>query len=466
MNNSEIESIGDNLSLLGMLILVSITLILLFGFGIAASISPAILIAAALLLLLTWNFNALVVLFLGFFFVEYYIYGLCLTELLGSYFLFSFLLMYRIKNEKLNLSLVGAYCVFLVSIMPSYFNIGIQHLWLWFWSIRYFSFMTILITFPIAFSDLHRLKSGINLFIIFAVINGISVIFWAMASGGREFGFSGVMYCDLVGIGITLALVRFLFVHKNRSFFISATILLSMASLFTQTRNSWIAICLTIIFVLILFVVFSGELGNKRSNALQWIISASAIFVFVAGVIYFFSPETFTRIENKPIQQSDDIVFVVGQSSLNTRAIIWHTAFNAFLAHPFIGIGNFNFQFVSEDYYSLSSALYGAFVKGLNPHLVIMELLSETGIIGTLGYFYFMVHVWKKIIGILKNSAIKETLYSSVSISAAVFYATISMLMTDAWLWGQLQMLLACIVAGIIIVENEQIARQALYNEF
>ncbi len=465
MNNPKLQSIGDNKFLLAALVLVATPLIALAGLGMETNSSLVIISAGALLLFLTGNFNFLVSVFIGLMFIEYYFFGLCLTELLGLYFLISFLLMYRIKDEKLNLNLVCAYGVFLLMIIPSYYNIGL-HPVPWFWSIRYISVITILITFPIAFCNLNRLKSGINLFIIFAGISGISVIIMAMTSGMREFGFSGVVYCDLVGVGITLTLVRILFLSDKRSFFIAAFILLSMASLFTQTRSSWIAISMAIIFVLTLFIIFSAKLGYKRSQALQWIISISAFLVFAVVVIYFLVPTTFNRFENKQIKNSDDIAFAVAQNSLTTRACIWHTALNAFLAHPFIGIGNFNFQFVSEDYNTLPPVIYESFVKGLRPHLVIMELLSETGILGTMGYFYFMARVWKKVSKILKNSATNGTLYSAVSVAAAFFYATISMLMTDGWLWGQMLMLLACIVAGIIIVENEQNARQVRQDEF
>ena len=83
-------------------------------------------------------------------------------------------------------------------------------------------------------------------------------------------------------------------------------------------------------------------------------------------------------------------------SATAVRLPIWKTAYSIFKEHPINGIGPRGFRYVYNEY--AESDDY--FVKRnpnlppTQPHLIILEILAETGVIGLVGFllfFYFLV---------------------------------------------------------------------------
>jgi O-antigen ligase len=94
-----------------------------------------------------------------------------------------------------------------------------------------------------------------------------------------------------------------------------------------------------------------------------------------------------------------------------SRLPIWETAYSIFREHPINGIGPRGFRFIYHDYsksddiyiISKSTRLNYLFSKNLpptHPHLLLLEILVETGVIGLVGFlslFYFLIKSRKKI---------------------------------------------------------------------
>ena len=83
-------------------------------------------------------------------------------------------------------------------------------------------------------------------------------------------------------------------------------------------------------------------------------------------------------------------------SATAVRLPIWETAYSIFKEHPINGIGPRGFRYVYNEY----AEPYDYFVKRnpnlppTQPHLLILEILAETGVIGLVGFlllFYFLV---------------------------------------------------------------------------
>ena len=68
------------------------------------------------------------------------------------------------------------------------------------------------------------------------------------------------------------------------------------------------------------------------------------------------------------------------------RLPLWETATNAFIANPVNGIGPRGFRFVYQDYAPANDY----WETQTHPHLLTLEILAETGLIGLLGYITFI----------------------------------------------------------------------------
>ena len=93
------------------------------------------------------------------------------------------------------------------------------------------------------------------------------------------------------------------------------------------------------------------------------------------------------------------------------RLPIWQTAYSIFKEQPINGIGPRGFRFIYHDYGSLdniyiiskSNRFNHLFSKNLPPtppHLLLLEILVETGVIGLVGFlllFYFLIKLRRKI---------------------------------------------------------------------
>jgi O-antigen ligase len=402
------------------------------------------------------NFNAVVLLLCFSFYIEFFFLSLSVAEWVSCFVLVSFFLTHKFSKIKFKNDIISVYFIYLISIIPSYFMMSwrpASGLFLF----RYVGFLSLLALLPVAFPSFEKMKWFFYFFVLCAVLNVFTMIRDGGLSGARVFGQAGIMFVDLVGIAIALSFVHIIFKRKHTGLMIVLLAVLLLGAFMTQTRNSWIAIILTLVYCSYQFIKGTGRLGYASSLAkfriMKFVLGLSCI-ILVAVLV---SPNTMDRFTQKKKAEADNERYAIEHvDSFTSRVFIWHTALNAFKAHPIFGVGNYNFQFVSEDYNALPLYVYGLFVYGRRPHLVIMELLCETGVVGFLGYLFFIIFTWKKAARIMRQQSSESEFYYTLSIVGCLFYITVSMLMTDAWLWGQLQMLHACVLAGIVIIENHQ----------
>jgi O-antigen ligase len=162
--------------------------------------------------------------------------------------------------------------------------------------------------------------------------------------------------------------------------------------------------------------------------------------------VYF--PHAFTRIAELG-QTSRYEVRTVEDFSINsmvTRLLVWMTAWQAFLAHPLLGIGAYSFPFASAEYFTIPPSLYLRYVRGLSPHVTYLASLAETGIVGLTGFLVFLGSSLRTATRAVRLSRVGEERFVSTSLFVVQLYIAVSMTMTDAWLWGQCGMLWALIL--------------------
>jgi len=175
----------------------------------------------------------------------------------------------------------------------------------------------------------------------------------------------------------------------------------------------------------------------KRSFLVVVLAASILLISSLVFVVTSINPEVSERAEEttkveKSIDQSGKV-----QSSLLTRVMIWHTAYFAFLEHPVIGIGAYSFPFSSYQYYHLPRMIFEDFVEGRTPHVTFIAVAVETGLIGLFAFLFFLIASLKFSYDSIKRSKSFEDSSFSLLLFGPLVYITISMLMTDAWLWGQ-----------------------------
>jgi O-antigen ligase len=307
----------------------------------------------------------------------------------------------------------------------------------------------IMLTLGASISSSRDCTRYLGAFVALATVNSLAVIVLGAMSGRREVGFSGLVFVDYVAVLLLLALNDALF-HKRTRRLLGAIVaaVAATAMLLTQTRN-------TLISVGICLVIYAGYLfknnhligvSRRRLSVGAIVLVVLALFLLLGVTVYF--PHAFTRIAELG-QTSRYEVRTVEDFSINsmvTRLLVWMTAWQAFLAHPLLGIGAYSFPFASAEYFTLPPSLYLRYVQGLSPHVTYLASLAETGIVGLTGFLVFLGSSLRTATRAVRLSKVGEERFVSTSIFVVQLYIAVSMTMTDAWLWGQCGMLWALIL--------------------
>lgn len=279
----------------------------------------------------------------------------------------------------------------------------------------------------------------IILFLILNFLNSFHVLFEGLTSTKRAFGFAGVMFVDYVGIAITVNFILLLMSKgkKYRIFLAFSFIIFMAALLVTQTRNAWLSTFLCLFLLMIFIILNAKKFEMKRSFLIVTLAASILIMSSLVLVVTSIKPEISERAEQttkveESIDQSGQV-----QSSLLMRVLIWHTAYLAFLEHPVIGIGAYSFPFSSHQYYQGPRMIFEDYIKGLTPHVTFIAVAVETGVIGLLAFLFFLIASLKLSFDSIKHSKSFEDSSFSLLLFGPLIYITFSMLMTDAWLWGQ-----------------------------
>jgi O-antigen ligase len=282
-----------------------------------------------------------------------------------------------------------------------------------------------------------ELKIYITVFLLGALINGIYLIFEGIMTQQRAFGFSGVMYVDYAGIAFIISLVLFLLSEKfAKAAFGVLVLTFLVTTLFNQTRGIWLVIIITASLLIIYLIIKSSSLQISKKFLITVLIFSVLILSVGVLTIQTANPNVFERSEEFA-QTKKDLLTEEGKvtSSLVSRFFIWHTAANAFLENPWTGVGMYAFPYVSQKYYELPDFLFELYVEGKTPHTTYFAVLTETGIMGFVGFLIFILYIIKTSFANINLAKTKKERMLALVLTWTIVYITISMLVTDAWLW-------------------------------
>ncbi len=299
------------------------------------------------------------------------------------------------------------------------------------------------------------------------LLNGIVLILIAITSERRQYGFAGIMYVDYAGLGISiLAAITLLTSGARRMVTLGVTFLVGIALVLTQTRNAWLTTAVTLLFVVGYLIRYPFLAGVPRRRLVRYALVGGILLLVIAGGALMVNPAIEQRasdiMDTESVEAGESLII---RNSLITRLMIWDTALNAFVAHPWIGVGVYGFAPASQQYSRLPAVFYDIYVRNMSPHVTFLAVLSETGVIGLAGFFVFLGAILR-----LASRAVHDILelrgkrYAFVGL-VAMTYCTVSMFVTDAWMWGQGIVLWGLIVGLILANRRIQSPAKSLHSE-
>jgi O-antigen ligase len=196
------------------------------------------------------------------------------------------------------------------------------------------------------------------------------------------------------------------FKHSERKkWFWLGIVPLFFVVLISGRRAAWVMLALCS-FGFVIFLYLSSV--NKNKMLRQIMIISCVIGVILTSTIMLNQP-TRDRFETTLGLFSFDYKSINAATAF--RLNIWQTAYSIFKERPINGIGPRGFRFIYHEYAetddiyieSKSNRLSHLFSRNLpptHPHLLLLEILVETGVIGLVGFlslFYFLIKSRRKI---------------------------------------------------------------------
>ena len=196
------------------------------------------------------------------------------------------------------------------------------------------------------------------------------------------------------------------------------------------SRTSWGSLAIATVGYL-LFLGFWSERTSSGSARRMWkdvgVVSASIVLAVILAA--FAWPGVANRAWNTLQPRVESLYGLWSgdrekiELAVTYRLSLWETALNMWSAHWLNGVGPRGFQYAyrehnpEEDYFLLRVAGHGA---AKNPHLQLLEIASETGVIGLLGYLMLGI-VFFRSLGRLEGASFRSVYPFALMLIVALF---------------------------------------------
>ena len=245
-------------------------------------------------------------------------------------------------------------------------------------------------------ADLQRLLVGVLVICVFWSVDAT----WQFIHGFNLLGFPyeggrvpGIFHPDLK-LGIVLVTVSpFVFEAMRRLAGRSIWVLLALIPFFATialsgSRSSWIVL-LVVLVGYGWYLLRWAEAQPMRGRA---VLRVAAVGVLACGALAYSFPQAAGQMQGLLSERTTSVVdFVRGdhQSShvaLHARLTSWQSAGRIFSDHWLNGVGPRGFRKVHPDYAPAHDVYVREGRTAHHPHLLVLEIAAETGVIGLLGY--------------------------------------------------------------------------------
>lgn len=301
-------------------------------------------------------------------------------------------------------------------------------------------------------------------YLTLTVANAVYIVALSLSGVARPFGLAGIFIVDFLGLGTCLAAAMAMVSHGlTRRLLVACSAFIAIALVLTQTRGVWLVSLFTLIVLVASGIVLAPLLDFSRRSLLATLVVGSCVVVGGGALVVALNP----KIESRATELTDKSAYGINsqgytQNSLITRVFIWSSAWSAFQAHPIVGVGVYSFRWSSREYTELSRTLYDRYVAKLSVHQTHLAVLAETGILGFVGFMVFVTTALRH--GFRSVSALCDLRGRRYAFVAAVglVYCIASMVITDAWLWGQQIVLLGMVMGCMTAISRPVWADEAM----
>lgn len=421
--------------ILSIVLIIPVTMVISsFGGDLRAVIA---IVGFPVMLLCLFNFRIIYSINILLLFVSFFAFRYSWAVLFVPVLVVSFIINYKnIDLKDFSNPLIFPFLFYLILCIPSliYTDALGESLYKMF---NLVAFVIVILLTVVSIIRVKEIKIYIAVFLVGALTNGIYLILEGIVTQQRAFGFSGVMYVDYAGIAFIISLILFLLTNNfTKVVFGILVATFSAVALFNQTRSIWLVMIITASLLIIYLIIKAPYFQISKKFLTTILIFSFLIFGVGVLTIQSFNPNVFERSEEFT-KTNKEMFTQEGQatSSLVSRFLIWHTAGNAFWENPWIGVGMYAFPYVSKKYNELPDFLFELYVERNSPHITYLAVIAETGILGFFGFLIFILYTIKTSFTNFKLVKTKKEKMIALVLTWTIVYITISMFVTDAWLW-------------------------------
>jgi len=259
------------------------------------------------------------------------------------------------------------------------------------------------------------------------LINGIGVLLviwcldavWQSYAGSNIFGFpydsnslTGVFY-PMKRLGLVLAILSpfyFEFIRHHAKKYSWLTLLLIpyiYVIILSGNKSSWVMLVISV-FLYIIYLSLSGSLSRlKKSQVIIALIICFLGMVLVSNADKIIPEKKAIWIEDRMHSIASLLSGDIDNAgkTFQHRIMIWEGAIRVSRDHWINGVGPRGFRYIVDDYIASDDKYYISEVasSSTHPHQIVLEILTETGIIGVIGYLIFFILILKEAMKLIRK---------------------------------------------------------------
>lgn len=222
--------------------------------------------------------------------------------------------------------------------------------------------------------------------------------------------------------------------HAPKPVFFLVALGLGVVILLAGARAAWLSYAL----VLLLCV--------QQALNLRWMLALTAVLALSSVLAYFLSPALQSRVERSLVVQGMDAAAI--DHALSGRLSIWETSLRMAGEHPINGVGIRGFRDAYPQFADGDDWFVAQGDVAFHAHHWVLELLSETGIIGLLCWTISLLVAWRAWRW-SPPSARQAAMAPAIALIAIAFPLNTHLAFFSTF-WGGLWLLLIALFAGTL----------------
>ena len=272
---------------------------------------------------------------------------------------------------------------------------------------------------------------------------------WSLGGANSSDRLSGIFGAGNLKLGLVLAALSPFALEAAAERFhaagwIVAAGVLGVVILLAGSRGSWV------MFGLVLLLSGWRQIGRKR---LAVVMVAGALFA--GGLALAVSPQFQSRIQRSLAAFNGDRAGL--DQALSGRLSVWHAALGMIDAHPVNGVGIRGFRdayasYAAKDDFWLAHGQKGA----LHAHQIVLEILSETGLIGLVLWLMGLalaIRAWRWSL----PAARRRARVPALALVVTAFPLNTSLAFSSTFWGGAFLLLLALFGGALFAIEDDDV---------